>query len=92
MERINIAELLKDCTEGMDLDCSIYDNVTLVQVQEDSAYPIKIETPDGRIILTKYGGVSYNKLSKCVIFPKGKTTWDGFVPPCQFKDGDRIVK
>ena len=26
----------------------------------------------------------------CVIFPKGKTTWEGFVPPCQFKDGDVI--
>ena len=28
--------------------------------------------------------------AKCVIFPKGKTTWKGFVPPCQFKDGDII--
>jgi hypothetical protein len=28
--------------------------------------------------------------SKCIIFPKGKTTWEGFVPPCQFKDGDVI--
>jgi hypothetical protein len=28
--------------------------------------------------------------AKCVIFPKGKTTWKGFVPPCKFKDGDII--
>lgn len=27
---------------------------------------------------------------KCVIFPKGKTTWEGFIPPSVFKVGDRI--
>ena len=86
--KINIAELLKDCPKGMELDCTMYDNVTLIQIQEDNTYPIKIETPDGSTVLTKYGGVSYNELSKCIIFPKGKTTWEGFVPPCEFKDGD----
>ena len=91
MERINIAELLKDCPKGMELDCTMYDNVTLIQVREDNIYPIKIETPDGSTVLTKYGGVSYNKLSKCIIFPKRKTTWEGFVPPCEFKDGDVVV-
>ena len=88
-EKINIAELLKGCPSGMELDCSTYDNVTLVEVQEDSTYPIKIETPDGRIVLTKYGGVSYNKLSKCIIYPKGKTTWEGFQRP--FEDGDVVA-
>ena len=81
MEKINIAEILKDCPKGMELDCTMYDNVTLIQVQEDNIYPIKIETPDGSTVLTKYGGVSYNKLSKCIIFPKGKTTWEGFHKP-----------
>lgn len=28
---------------------------------------------------------------KCVIYPKGKTTWKGFKPPCKFKDGDVLV-
>ena len=90
-QKINIAELLKDCPKGMELDCTMYDNVTLIQVQEDNIYPIKIETPDGSTVLTKYGGVSYNKLSKCIIFPKGETNWEGFVPPCEFKDGDVLV-
>ena len=90
-EKINIAELLKDCPTGMELDCTMYDNVTLIQVREDDIYPIKIETPDGSTVLTKYGGVSYNKLSKCIIFPKRKTTWEGFVPPCKFKNGDIVV-
>ena len=88
MEKINVAELLKDCPKGMELDCTMYDNVTLIQVREDNIYPIKIETPDGSTVLTKYGGVSYNELSKCIIFPKGETNWEGF--QCPFKDGDIV--
>lgn len=88
-QKINIAERLKDCPKGMELDCTMYDNVTLIQVQEDNIYPIKIETPDGSTVLTKYGGISYNELSKCIIFPKGKTTWEGFQRP--FKDGDVVI-
>ena len=38
--------------------------------------------------MTDYGCYSENDGAKCVIFPKGKTTWEGFVPPCKFKDGD----
>ena len=87
--KINVAELLKDCPKGTELDCSLYDNVTLVQVREDNIYPIKIETPDGSTVLTKYGGVSYNKLSKCIIFPKGETTWERFHKP--FEDGDVVI-
>ena len=89
MEKINIAEILKDCPKGIELDCTMYDNVTLIQVREDNIYPIKIETPDGSTVLTKYGGVSYNNLSKCIIFPKGKTTWEGFHKP--FEDGDVVI-
>ena len=89
-EKINIAELLKNCPSGMALDCAIYENVTLVSIQEGYDYPIIIETPNGQMLLSKYGCFSKNELAKCVIFPKGKTTWEGFVPPCEFKDGDII--
>lgn len=88
MERINIAELLKDCPKGMELDCAIYENVTLVEVKEGYDYPIVIETPNGQMLFSKYGCFSKNELAKCVIFPKGKTTWEGFAPPGKFKDGD----
>lgn len=90
MEKINIAELLKDCPSGMELDCPMYDNVYFNCVLEGSDYPIKIRTPDGLIYLNKYGCCTGHKHAKCVIFPKDKTTWDGFVPPCQFKDGDVV--
>lgn len=88
MKKINIAELLKDCPKGMELDCTVYDNVTLEKVFEGCLYPIRIQTPEGLMDLTKYGSLSSSTHSKCVIFPKGKTTWEGFDKP--FKDGDII--
>ena len=91
VNRINIAELLKDCPKGMELDCSLYDNVTFDRVSFDGDYPIKVDTPKGELILNKYGQYFNNDFSKCVIFPKGKTTWEGFVPPCKFKDGDVVT-
>lgn len=92
--KINIAELLKDCPNGMELDCTMYDSVTLLNVndREDITFPIKVLREDGNYIaLTKYGQYTYADFAKCVIFPKGETTWEGFVPPCQFKDGDIVA-
>lgn len=89
MERINIAELLKDCPKGMELNYIVYDECTLDSILEDELYPIKIRTPEGAMLLTKYGSLSYDKRAKCVIFPKGKTTWEGFHRP--FKDGDILI-
>ena len=91
MEKINIVELLKDCPSGMELDCAIYENVTLIEVKEGYDYPIVIETPNGQMLFSKYGCFSKNEFAKCVIFPKGKTTWEGFVPPFKFKDGDIVA-
>lgn len=89
MEKINIAELLKDCPQGMELDCTMYDNVALefvANVKEDT-YPIKLKTKHGTLIsATEYGCYDMCTDAKCVIFPKGKTTWKGFHRP--FKDGD----
>lgn len=90
--KINIAELLKDCPKGMELDCTVFDNIVFDSVS-NLAYPIKVVTKDGSksLTLTKYGcTTSENKNAKCIIFPKGKTTWEGFVPPIEFKDGDII--
>ena len=88
-QKINIAELLKDCPKGMELDCAIYENVTLVEVKEGYDYPIVIETPNGQMLFSKYGCFSKNELAKCVIYPKGKTTWEGFHKP--FEDGDVVI-
>ena len=91
MEKINIAELLKDCPQGMELYCLIYEDCYFLDIDAKSNnYLIRITTPCGIKYLDKYGCYTTNDKAKCVIFPKGKTTWEGFVPPCQFKDGDII--
>ena len=94
--KINIAELLKDCPSGMELDCTMYENVYFDKIyDEDCLYQIGCYTiNDGvrnSIYFTKYGKFNTTRIAKCVIFPKGKTTWEGFVPPCKFKDGDIVA-
>lgn len=88
MEKINIAELLKDCPKGMELDCIIYNNVEFEGISNNKDWPIAISVEGYPEVLNPYGCISYRDYTKCVIFPKGKTTWEGFVPPIQFRDGD----
>lgn len=92
MKKINIAEMLHNYLEGMELDCVMYDNIVFAGIQ-DGIYPIKIKIKNTEkyLYLTKYGCSSENENAKCVIFPKGKTTWEGFVPPCKFKVGDVVI-
>lgn len=95
MEKINVAELLKDCPKGMELDCILFDNVTFDRVADDGIWIKHIDSKScDEHSLYVYNDGSFpihNLRTKCVIFPKGKTTWDGFVPPCKFKDGDVLV-
>lgn len=90
MKKIDIAKLLKDCPKGMELDCTMYENVTFAEVVENDSdeYPIVVSVGgmEDIIRLTKEGCWTSLSNAKCVIFPKGKTTWEGFQIP--FKDGD----
>lgn len=91
--KINIAELLKDCPKGMELDCINYNGVvTFEEIFNCPDYPIKISVKyDNKYFthtLTKYGQTCISPYNKCIIFPKGKTTWEGFQRP--FKDEDVI--
>lgn len=93
-KKINIAELLKDCPSGMKLDSPMYDNLYFdcVEKWQEKTYAIKCYIERGirtSVRFTRYG--QYNKDTKCVIFPKGKTTWEGFQRPCMFKDGDIVI-
>jgi hypothetical protein len=92
-DKINIAELLKDCPKGMELDCTVFDAKVFYQGLNERIpdHPIVVQTEHGfEFELTQYGQIHNIVGSKCVIFTKGKTTWEGFVPLCQFTDGDVI--
>lgn len=94
MEKINIAELLNNCPKGMELVCTTWENVTFEKVVNDEIYIKRNnKTPsfDKIVILNKYGCCTNHQDEKCRIFPKGKNTWEGFVPPCQFNDGDIVA-
>ena len=93
-DKINVAELLRDCPKGMELDSTMYENVYFDEIcdDKDCLYPIRcyiigdgVRNP---FYLTKYGEFNIMEVAKCVIFPKGKTTWEGFQRP--FKDGDVV--
>ncbi len=96
MEKINIVELLKDCPKGMELDCTTFEGLEFDSIADNEYLPIccRIKNPNGGYNIynfTKYGCWLDADFAKCVIFPKDKTTWEGFVPPCKFKDGDILA-
>lgn len=97
MEKINLVELLKDCPQGMKLDCSIFENLEFDRIDKNNeTYPIicRAKTSFGSYnyhTFTAYGCYSTANYSKCTIFPENKTTWEGFVSPCKFKDGDIVT-
>lgn len=93
MEKINIAVLLKECPKGMELESPMYDNLVFCEIDSEAYdYPIITQLPHGvQKRFTSDGRYELNPNAKCVIFPKGKTTWEGFVPPCKFKVGDKVV-
>ena len=90
MDKLNIADLLKDCPRGMELDCTMYEDVYFDHVDELQIIHCYIERKLCKTSITfnQYGTPNSDIKSKCVIFPKGKTTWDDFHRP--FKDGDII--
>ena len=93
MEKLNIAELLRDCPTGMELDSTLFEGLEFDCIVDNEYLPIRcrIKHPNGGYTVynfTKYGCWLDTTFAKCVIFPKGKTTWEGFQRP--FKDGDVI--
>lgn len=94
MEKINIAEILKNCPQGMELDCVMFDDVVFEEIDfSSSKHPVVIRKTDTNttIYLTQYGQYIDGEGCKCIIFPQGKTTWEGFVPPHKYKNGDVVI-
>lgn len=91
--KINLAELLKDCPKGMELYSTIYGTVYFEGVRDTgNAVLIDVTTfcntkvpfyPDGKFN-------TYYSDSEMTLFPsKNVRTWEGFQRP--FKDGDIVT-
>ena len=84
-KKINIAELLKDCPKGTKLYSPIFGEVYLDKISPHLAIIVTTDKYKEEFL---YDG-RYGMNGECMLFPsKGKTTWEGFVPPRRFKDGD----
>lgn len=89
--RINISELLKDCPEGMELYSPLVGDCKFVKVHDyESKIIVELETC-ATVAFQSDGRYFDCPNAECILFPKGKTTWEGFVPPCKFEDGDVVV-
>lgn len=88
--KINIAEILKDCPKGMELYSPIYGTVELLEVNSNYTYPIIITigidctgtfTSDGRLY-------EQYPTAECLLFPSREMRdWTKF-----FKQGDVVIK
>ena len=90
--RINIAKLLKDCPKGMELDCTMFENLYFDYILKPEDLILCYTEYDNirtSVTFNRYGAYSGIRQAKCVIFPKGKDTWEGFQGP--FKDGDIVA-
>lgn len=89
MEKINIAELLKNCPKGMKLYSPIFGEVYLDKIRPHLAIVVTTDKEQGDFKEEFLYDGRYGMNGECMLFPsKDKTTWKGFKPPCKFKDGD----
>lgn len=90
-EKINIYDLLRYCPKGMPLDSPCFDELKFTEIRGKTRIICHAGTGSNKYkaIFNQYGCVSNSPTAKCVIFPKGKTTWEGFIPT--FKDGDVVT-
>ena len=84
-ENLNLVEILKDCPKGIELYSPMYGLGILtkvtnrIHVKFPKEHNVKCFRPDGKV----------SEDGEIMLFPKGKTTWEGFQRP--FVDGDVIV-
>lgn len=89
MEKINIAELIKDCPQGMELYSPIFGNVYLDKIRPHLAIVVTTDKKQGDFKEEFLYDGRYGIDGECMLFPsKDKTTWEGFQRP--FKDGDIV--
>lgn len=90
--KINIAEILKDCPKGMKLYSSIFGNVSFKRLLDNVVYPIHVVGKNSRQIYFSKDGLYIADDScsdaECQLFPSSEMRdWTKF-----FKRGDIVIK
>lgn len=89
--KINIAEILKDCPKGTKLYSSLFGKVELLSVDDDCDFPITVRNDEKKekACFTKEGCYhSCYSDAECALFPSSKMRdWNKF-----FKPGDVVIK
>lgn len=89
MEKLNIAELLKDCPKDMELYSPIFGKVYLDKIRPHLAIVVTTDKKQGDFKEEFLYDGRYGMSGECMLFPsKDKTTWEGFIP---FNDGDILT-
>ena len=89
-EKINIAELLKDCPQGMELYSPIFGDVYLNKIRPHLAIVVTTDKEQGDFKKEFLYDGRYGMNGECMLFPsRDKTTWEGFQRP--FKKEDVLV-
>lgn len=85
--KINIAEILKDCPKGMELYTPLFGEVTFDSIDIDEKYPIVVYKLDGmKTSFNEEGHYTAYPNSECVLFPSSEMRdWTKF-----FKRGDVV--
>lgn len=85
--KINIAEILKDCPKGTKLYTPLFGEVTFDSIDIDEKYPIVVYKLDGmKTSFTEEGHYTEYPNSECVLFPSSEMRdWTKF-----FKRGDVV--
>ena len=83
-EKLDLVKILKDCPKGIELYSPIYGLGILtkvtnrIHVKFPKEHNVKCFRPDGKV----------SEEGEIMLFPKGKTAWEGFQKP--FVDGDVV--
>lgn len=88
--KINIAEILRDCPKGIKLYSLLYGKCEFERISNNNEFPVVIhsEIKPSSVSFTKYGHYLYEvEDADCVLFPSDKMRcWSKF-----FKRGDVVV-
>lgn len=98
-KELNLCEILKDCPTGTKLWSPVWGNMTLIQINDVSIYPIVLSADGFNNVSLHSDGRMYGvKESECILFPsKDNRDWSKFKPkkerfdPKTLKPFDKVL-